>query len=436
MKKLLAIDDEYGTRLALQATFKDQYEVTVLESAEQARQYLQSNRPAIVILDIVMPDEGGLEFLEELKVVSPGIPILMVTASSSQEAKQKAMRRGATGFINKPFDIHDLRNQVSQAITASEKPRLDAILAAELEQKFDVLHCSAKSLSYRELLRQAKRAAENNKHVILQGETGTGKELLARQIHYWRHLSPDAFIKPSLGHLEVDDFAQKLFGGSSSEYKRGPAVFDLAEGGTIYLDRFERFPPDVRSCLGKVLKGHSFHRVDDQKEIPTETVLIFGSSEPDSIESFSEFKDSIQFLCVPPLRERRDDIPSLAEHFLGELRTSTGAAALQFSAETMQRLQAYDWPGNLRELRNVIERATVLFSSDKELDVRSLPTDLIASSSELESTKGLDGAVARFEAEVILKALNGANGNVTEAARQLDTTPRKLQYRLEKLGIK
>ena len=443
MKKLLVIDDEFGTRESLKEVFCENCDVLTAENGMEGLRLLSKHRADLIILDLVMPGLNGVSFLKEVREIYPDVPVIMISASSADGSIKDALRAGAIGFVRKPFDVEELRHLVQQSLTASELPRQRELLHKELVREFPLLNMVGQSRALRKLVDEARKATAS--HVLLVGERGTGREFLARQIHSWSPRASEPFVVVRCCALPPSFLEGEIFGSwDSSEGQCHRGALDLAAGSSLLLEEVDRLPHPVQLALIRLLEHGEYQRVGSRHVIPsTVRVLVTLDRLPaEAVKSGALLPEVASLLSrctieLPPLRDRREDIPVLAYHFLHELRLSLNAATLDIEPETMQKLRDYSWPGNVRELRNVIERMLVLAGGEKCLKVSALPKEFGEYGQPLpESGTDFEQAVNAFERQLIVGALQRAHGTIKGAAEILRTTPRILQYRIEKLQIR
>jgi DNA-binding NtrC family response regulator len=442
MKKLLIVEDEFGAREALRETFCKLYEVFAAENAMEGLSYLSRERADLIILDLVMPRMGGMAFLKEVRQLYSDLPVLVVTASSSDDLTRKALALGAVGLVRKPWDVQELRNLVSQSITASEVPRQRELLAKEITKDFPSSAPIGQSAVFRRMLEHARAVAEN--HVLLTGERGVGKEFVARQIHAWSRRELEPFVTISCGDLPEAFLEAELFGkwcGSTGQNRRG--AIELARDSSLFLENIDRLPHELQRSVARLVKLGEYQRAGSQQVVPA-TARVLATLEttpseavaakliiPEIAEAFS-----LAVIAVPPLRERRDDIPLLAHHFLHQFRHALHTETLDIAPGAMQKLRDYHWPGNVRELRNVIERVLVLARSSKQIASSELPQEFSRPESSEGSGIDYEAAVSAYEKQLIAEAFDRSNGTVTAAAKILGISSRKLQLRIDRLGIR
>jgi len=442
MKKLLIVEDEFGAREALKETFYGLYDVFAAVNAMEGLSYLSRERADLVILDLVMPRMGGMVFLKEVRQLYPDLPVLVVTASSSDDLTLEALAIGAVGLVRKPWDVHELRNLVSQSITASEVPRQRELLSKEVTKDFPSTAPIGQSAVFRRMLEHARAVAEN--HVLITGERGVGKEFVARQIHAWSRRSLEPFVTIACGDLPAAFLEAELFGkwcGTTGQNRRG--AIDLARDSSLFLENIDRLAHELQQSVVRLVKRGEYQRAGSHQIVPA-TARVLATLEttlseavaakliiPELAEAFS-----LDVIAVPPLRERRDDIPLLAHHFLHQFRHSLHTETLDIAPGAMQKLRDYQWPGNVRELRNVIERVLVLYGSSKQIAASELPQEFSRQGSAAGTGIDYQAAVSAYEKQLIAEAFDRSNGTVTAAAKILGISPRKLQLKIDRLHIR
>jgi len=442
MKKLLIVEDEFGAREALRETFYNLYEITAATNALEGLSYLSRERADLIILDLVMPRMGGMAFLKEVRQLYADLPVLVVTASSNDDLTREALTLGAVGLVRKPWDVPELRNLVSQSIAASEVPRQRDLLAKEIVKDFPSTAPIGQSAVFRRMLEHARAVAENP--VLLTGERGVGKEFVARQIHAWSRRAFEPFVTISCGDLPAAFLEVELFGkwcGSSEQNRRG--AIDLARDSSLFLENIDRLPHEIQRSVVRLVKRGEYQRAGSQQIVPT-TARVLATLESNPSEAVAakliipEIADafSLAVIAVPPLRERRDDIPLLAHHFLHQFRHTLNTETLDIAPAAMQKLRDYQWPGNVRELRNVIERVMVLYGSSKQIAPSELPREFSQPESSDGSVIDYKAAVSAYEKQLIAEAFDRSNGTVTAAAKILGISPRRLQLRIDRLRIR
>jgi two-component system response regulator AtoC len=442
MDKILIVEDELGAREALKETFYGLYEVIAVENALEGLSHLSRQRADIILMDLVMPRVSGISFLKEVRQLYPDLPVLVVTASSSDELTKEALSLGAVGLVRKPWDVHELRNLVRQSIAATEASRQHELLSKEVSKDFPAIAPIGQSAVFRRMLENARAVADN--HVLLTGESGVGKEFVARQIHTWSRRTAEPFVHVSCRELPAAFLEAEIFGqwsGASDQTRRG--AIDLARNSSLLIQDVDCLPSAVQERLVQLMTRREYQRVGSTQVIPS-SARIFATLEMPVSEAVTSDRIiralaeafSPRVITVPPLRERRDDIPLLAHHFLHQYRQSLNAETLDIAPGAMQKLRDYHWPGNVRELRNVIERMLVLYGGSKQIAASELPQELMRSDTSDRSEIDYDASVSAYERSLIETAFERSNGTIAAAARILGISARQLQTRVDKLKIR
>jgi len=470
MKRLLVVDDELGSRQSLNAVFGGLYQVQLAENAQQALARLNENRFDLVVLDYMMPDMDGVTLLKEIQARYPDIPFVMVSASSTVRPVVDAMRAGAFDFVTKPFDVQEIRAVVSRALEHSGLKRKVELLQNELDRNFPVNAIIGQSAEMTRVLEIVRRAADSDATVLIQGESGTGKELIARQLHDLSPRRDEPFVPVHCGSLPDSLMESELFGHEKGAFtgadRRKPGRFDMAASGTLFFDEVSEMSPATQVKLLRVLQEKEYMRVGGTQVLRSNARIIAACNK-DLMNEVREkrFREDLFYRLnvipveVPPLRARRTDIPLLAHYFLSSFRESMNTAVEDFSPEAMELFVAYGWPGNVREMRNVIERALVLHGNQRMLQAEGLPLEFQINPPRFvvvaapapepppppapapvdeipEKIKSLADAVRDFERKLVERALREADGVQTRAAELLGTTRRILKYRMDKLNIR
>jgi DNA-binding NtrC family response regulator len=466
--KILIVDDEEAARYGMARALKH-YSVTEASSVEEARQLLPSARPDLILLDINLPGISGLDYLRELVASPDARPVIMITAHGSERTAVEAIKAGAYDYLAKPFEVDELRLVVKNALEASNLRRENEKLRAELKAVRGVGELYGASDQMRRIYDLIAKVAATDVTVLICGESGTGKELVARAIHEQSaHRRNGEFIAMNCAALPSELIESELFGhergaftGAAGQRK---GKFELAHGGTIFLDEIGDMSLNTQAKLLRVLEERKIERLGGSHSIPVDVRVISATNRDLAAAVAAEkFRADLYYrlrvvqIDLPPLRERRTDIPLLAEHFL---RTYAGKYQLkctELSADAMKCLVAYDWPGNVRELRNVIERSVVLADGKalladelpEEITVkpvaekateafqRVLPTPPGETSASLQIPYLADFREARreFERSYIERVLNETSGNVTRAAERVGMHRQSLQQKLKDLGL-
>lgn len=451
MKKILVVDDERGPRESLKAVFAGDYTILVAESAEEATAVLSKESVDVMILDVIMPRKGGIDFLRDVNSLYPNMPVVMVSASTSVRPVVEAMRVGAYDFISKPFDIDEIRCTVARALKTASLSRRVESLQTEVSREFPVGDIVGKSDAFVTAQDHLQKAAETDSTVLILGESGTGKELAARRVHALSSRRDEPFIAVHCSALPETLMESELFGHEKGAFtdatKQKFGRFDLAGSGTLFFDELGEMSLAMQVKLLRVLQEREFMRVGGTRVIKTNARIVAATSKNlrDETER-GQFRDDLYFrvsvvpVTLPPVRDREGDVDLLVEHFFAFFKSSMGASCEGISPDAMRVLSAYAWPGNIRELRNIIERMLVLHGREQWIEVSHLPSELHQGSTVAQTPPGMVGATLQdsvniYEKKMIEEALETANGIQTRAAQLLGTTRRILRYRMQKLNI-
>jgi two-component system response regulator PilR (NtrC family) len=456
--KVLVVDDEPSLREMISILLRREgLDVTVAPGFARAKELVTSSPfPfALVLTDLVMPDGSGLDILTAAKQRNPATEVIVMTAHSTVDAALDAMKRGAYDFVAKPFQTAELRLLVLRAVEKSaivrENARLRAILA--VERPDDPLDQLGKSAPMRAIVELIRRIASSRTTVLVTGESGTGKERIARAIHAMSERVDKPFLVVNCGALPENLMESELFGHEKGAFTgaagRHAGLFREADGGTLLLDEIGELPLALQVKLLRALQERRVRPVGATQEIPVDVRVIAATNrnvEKDVAEG--RFRNDLYYrlniirIEVPPLRQRSEDIPLLVDTFVQRFATEHGKSIRGLAPDALRSLLAYDFPGNVRELENAMERAVAL-SQGPIIGLGDLPQAMVgaaaAPSTALlllpEQGCDLDAVVAEAERRLILQALERMGGVRTQAAKLLGVSFRSLRYRLAKLGI-
>jgi two-component system, NtrC family, response regulator HydG len=457
VRRILVVEDQQTLREAVVEVLGSLgYGVEGAASAAEAKAAFEREPAGLVLTDLRLESpEGGLEVLRFVRGRSPRSEVLLMTAFATVDAAVEAMRAGAFDFLVKPFSMAQLTEKVLRVISVlderdmlnREREQAD-LLRREVDDIFDEGRIVGRSAPMLGLLRQVEKVAASPSSVLILGESGTGKEVVARAIHRRSRRSGGAFVKVNCGALAEGLLESELFGHEKGAFtgavRRKRGRFELADGGSILLDEIAEISPALQVKLLRVLQEHSFERVGGEVTLTVDVRVLAATNRDLRAETAAgRFREDLFYrlfvipLHVPALRERREDIPLLAEHFIGRLCREMGHPLVSLSEEALNLLRVYDWPGNVRELENIIERAIVLCEGDL-ITPADLPFELPGARSSNRAATGfppLREAVEELERRMIGRAMESAGGVKTEAARLLDLRPSVLYYKLEKYGL-
>jgi DNA-binding NtrC family response regulator len=449
---VLIVDDEPGVRQSLQLVFNKTYRTIEAASAEDAIQKTTDENPDLVLLDIMMPGTDGLAVLKQIKSANGECQVIMLTGLNTARTAFAAKATGAFDYVTKPFDIEELRMRVEHALEKVQLSRELERLKEEVGRKYGIDYVIGKSKQIVEVFKAVSMVAAKKSTVLITGESGTGKELIARAIHYNSDRRSKPFVVVNCAALPDTLIESELFG-----YERGAFTnasqkkvgrFELAHGGTLFLDEIGELNLGTQAKFLRAIEQETFTRLGGTDEIKVDVRVIAASNRDlEQMAKNAEFRPDLFYrlnvvaLFLPPLRERRDDIALLLDHFLRLKAQEHSIAPKSLSPEVVDFFTAYPWPGNIRELENLIERLTIL-TPHETIMLRDLPigmrsTDQTATLKEdvLSGSRPLSDAVDEFERELIVKALQRTGFNQTKAASLLGTSRRILKYRIEKLKI-
>jgi two-component system response regulator PilR (NtrC family) len=452
---ILIVDDERSMRDFLRIALSQAgHEVTIAESPAAAHLAYSSRDFDLVLTDLRMHGGTGIDVLEGVKKQRPDTQVVVMTAFASTETALQAMKRGAYDYLTKPFKIEEITVVIDRALEKRKLLRQNIELKAELEHRFRLDQLIGKSPSMQSLFELVKKVAPARTSVLVQGESGTGKEMVARALH---HLSPrqsKPFIALNCGAIPESLIESELFGHVKGAFTGAVAdrqgVFAAADGGTLFLDEIGELGAQMQVKLLRVLQERKVKRVGEATESEFDVRMVAATNRDLEAEvergAFRRdlfYRLNVIQLYLPPLRMRREDVPLLVDHFLRKHSASAGRMLSSVAEDALTTLCDYDYPGNVRELENIIERAVTLETGNRvsrkslpELATRPKKSDSALASGEFPPD-GLDleRVVGDFERELLVKALDRAHGVRKDAARLLGVSMRSLRYRLAKLGV-
>jgi len=444
-RKILIIDNErrmcHVLKVALEA---DGYEVALAFDGEEGIAKVKKDDFGVVITDLKMPNKDGLAVLSETGKSSPGTEVIMMTAYASAQTAVQAMRNGAYDYLVKPFEIDELKLKVRQVFEKSRLATENLDLKKQLEDKFSIDNIIGQSEAMQKVYQMVRKVAPSDATVLIRGESGTGKELVARAIHMSSQRSKEPFIAVNCGALPETLLESELFGYEKGAFtgaeKQKPGRFELAAKGTIFLDEIGDITPATQVKLLRALQEKEMVRVGGQETLAIEARTIAATNRDlEEAMKSGAFRNDLYYrinvfpIFIPPLRERKDDIPDLIQHFL----TRNNAPADKMNPAALKLLMKYSWPGNVRELENVVERSLIL-AGEEVVTPDHLPVHIRGEGVYNDSPafeipdEGL--SIEEVEKNLIHKALHKAGGNKSKAAKLLGITRRRLYSMMERFG--
>ncbi len=440
--KILVVDDEPIVRVSLANWLKeDGYEVGTAESGAEALRMAAEDGWEILFVDVKMPKMNGLEVLKRVKENQPAIPVVMITAYASVESAVTAMKEGAYDYIVKPFEPDEIRMLVKRILKNREIEEENVALKQRLDERFDGDVIVGDSPSMRQVFALVRDVADADSTVLIAGESGTGKELIARAIHANSPRRYMPFVPASLGALPDTLVESELFGHEKGAFTGAQFArkgrFEMADGGTLFLDEVGEISPKTQVDLLRVLQDRMVVKIGGGKPVEVD-VRVVAATNRDLQEAVRQgtFREDLFYrlnvvnIHLPPLRDRREDILPLADHFLHIFASKTSKKVKGFSEEARNLLFTYDWPGNVRELENAIERAFVVVKGD-EIETRHLPFSIQSTPSE-----GGGRALRDMEKVHIKRVLDEMDWNITQAASALEVDRATLYNKIKKYDLK
>ncbi len=444
--KILIIDDEnlFREDLAIILSRKG-YNCKTAANADEGLKLVMEFLPEIILSDIVMPDKNGIDLLNDILQVQPEVYVIMMTAFGTLETAVSAFRKGAVDYILKPLVIEDVLNKISRLSEQKKLIREIQYLRRETSEDIKSIAIVSKSDSMKQVIDLIKKVAPQKSTVLISGESGTGKELVAKAVHEYSEKKDEPFIAINCSGFQESLLESELFGHVKGAFtgavKDKEGFFETAGDGTIFLDEIAEMPVSLQSKLLRVLEQREFYPVGDTKIHPMNARVIAATNK--NLKSYIEegnFREDLFYriavfeIDLPPLRERMSDIPSLAEYFIRKFNVEMKTKYRGVSPEALQIFLTYNWPGNIRELRNVIERAMILSDGNMILP-QSLPIQMKRGIPVALKSNDLKGAVQSFEGTFIKQVLVECKWNKEEAARRLNINPSTLYRKMSELKI-
>ena len=433
--RALVVDDEADIRELLEITLsRMQLETRAAANLAEARRLLEEESFQLCFTDMRLPDGNGIELVESIQQHHPELPVAVITAFGDVEHAVRALKAGAFDFVNKPVDLDDLRRLVNSALKLDKPDR----------RKRPRRQLIGQSPAMESLRKQIRKLARGQAPIFISGESGTGKEVIARLIHEQGPRREAPFVPVNCGAIPAELMESEFFGHRKGSFTGATAdkkgLFQTADGGTLFLDEVADLPLHMQVKLLRAIQERSVRPVGDEREQPVDVRILSASHQPlERLVDEGRFRQDLYFrinviqLTAPPLRERPEDIPELADHILGKLAEQYGETGYQLSSDALVALQSHPFPGNVRELENRLERAVTL-NEDGTIHPDDLGLDGQADTPTRPASTPA-GPTTDPEKAAILQALEQTRWNRTQAAKNLGLTLRQLRYRIQKMGI-
>lgn len=445
-EKILIVDDEFNICDSIKDTLVSSYNIEIANSGEEALSVLEKSQKDLVLLDLNLPGISGVDVLKQVNSNYPDTGIIIITASDSTKVAVDCMKIGAIDYISKPFDIDELRLCVKRALEEMRLRRENIDLKEAVNKRYVFENIIGNSPGIRRICQEIYQVIQTDSTILITGETGTGKELISRTIHYNSKRKSGPFKAINCGSIPKDLLESELFGYEKGAFtgagQTKPGLIELADNGTFLLDEISELKLDLQVKLLRVLEEKKLIRVGGTKEIKVDIRIISATNKNlQEMVKKGEFREDLFYrinvfpINLPSLRERKEDIPLLINFFLKEFEDKFGTQTI--SPDAVCALQKYDWPGNVRELKNVIERILISTQNREHytITIEDIPLEINIVSGSIDCTN-LEETVNTLEHTLITNALKKAKGNVTQAAQLLGTSFRIIKYKIEKLGIK
>jgi len=446
---VLIVDDEADIRELVAGVLEDEgFETRLAGNSDEALEALAALRPSLVLLDVWLQGSrlDGLELLEVIKEQDATIPVLMISGHGNIDTAVAAIRRGAVDFIEKPFESDQLLHIVNRATETERLRRENQVLRARFGHEEELTGTSNAINSVRATI---KKVAGTGSRVLITGAAGVGKEVAARMLHNWSPRTTGPFVIVTAARIEPERAEEALFGVEGTDGVIRPGLLEQAHGGTLFLDEIADMPLTTQGKILRVLTDQSFTRIGGQRQVKVD-IRVISSTARDLKEEIADrrFREDLYYrlnvvpLGLPPLAERRDDIPGLVEHYLARFAAERGMRAPTMAANAMAALQSADWPGNVRQLRNVVERTIILapMQSGGVIELDMLPAEASGSSEDLGLSSAIMGAPLRearenFEREYLRIQIKRFSGNISRTAAFIGMERSALHRKLKSLGL-
>jgi two-component system nitrogen regulation response regulator NtrX len=446
---VLIVDDEADIRELVAGVLEDEgFETRLAANSDDALDALAARRPSLVLLDVWLQGSklDGLELLEEIKRRDSSIPVLMISGHGNIDTAVAAIRKGAVDFLEKPFESDHLIHVVARATETERLRRENQVLRARFGQEDEL---TGNSNAINGVRATIKKVAGTGSRVLIFGPAGVGKEVAARMLHNWSGRANGPFIIVTAARMEPERAEEELFGTESDDGVVRPGMLEQAHGGTLFLDEIADMPLTTQGKILRVLTDQSFTRIGVQRQVKVDIRVISATARDlkEEIEG-KRFREDLYYrlnvvpLSIPPLAERRDDIPSLVDHYLARFAAERGLPSPRIATNAMAALQAGEWPGNVRQLRNVVERTVILSPAQHEglIELDMLPSDTADATDDSGLSSAIMGAPLRearenFEREYLKVQIKRFSGNISRTAAFIGMERSALHRKLKSLGL-
>lgn len=444
--KILLIDDEEMFREDFASLLRNQgYECLTAKSAEEGLKKVKDELPNIVFSDIVMPGKSGIDILQDINRINPDGSVIIMTSYGTLETAVKAFRYGAVDYILKPIEIEEVLIKIQRIIEHKDLLKEVRYLRNELQESINDFDFIGESNEVKRVKELINKVGPTNSTVLISGESGTGKEIVAHAIHNISNNADKPFIAINCSSLQENLLESELFGHTKGSFTGAIndkiGFMEAVKDGTIFLDEISEIPITLQSKLLRVIEQREFYRVGGTKKYPLKARIITATNidlkKRIKEEYFREdlyYRIAVFEINLPSLKERKDDIPLLVEYFIKKFNHAMKKKYIGASSETIKALMNYNWPGNIRELRNVIERGMIL-CNDKEITIKGLPSQISELADYTVETKNLKNNVNSFEKSFIIQILKENKWNKEETAKKLEINPSTLYRKITDLGI-
>jgi len=450
-RTILIVDDELGARESLGVILEDEYQVISVASGKEALEVLRKEPVDLVLLDVNMPEMDGIEVLKKVKTLDDEIDVVMVSALNTARKAVDAIKFGAYDYVTKPYEPEEILSTVAQVMERRNLYRKLDYLRKQVEESRGFDHIISQNEKMLEIFQLIKKVALTSTNIMITGESGTGKELIARSIHRTGNRQEGPFVAINCAAIPSELMESEMFGHErgafTGAHSRTIGKFEYANGGTLFLDEISALRSDLQAKLLRVLQEREIERIGSNKPIKVDIRVISATNTNlENAVSQGKFRQDLYFrlnvvpIYIPPLRERKGDIPILARHFINKFNTAFNKKVPGFTGKALNALAKYYWPGNIRELENLIERLVVLSTGEEQIDLQEMPLEILTGpDSEIQISEveklGLVRVRGAIEKRIVTNILEATDWNQSEAAKILKVNRNTLIQKAKQLGI-